>query len=88
MIFRKDKTPPHAPVPDAFTATEPVGWTWDDQESRCFEVGCNKVKKSCRFPHAATAMQKLIANFGWEIFPHPPYSPDLAASDFQIFLRL
>ncbi|GBM33223.1 hypothetical protein AVEN_28216-1 [Araneus ventricosus] len=24
-----DRTPPHVPVSDAMTATEPVGWTWD-----------------------------------------------------------
>ncbi|GBM90747.1 hypothetical protein AVEN_244380-1 [Araneus ventricosus] len=24
-----DRTPSHAPVPDAITATVPVGWTWD-----------------------------------------------------------
>ncbi|GBL76916.1 hypothetical protein AVEN_26075-1, partial [Araneus ventricosus] len=24
------RTPPHAPVPNAFTALVPVDWTWDD----------------------------------------------------------
>ncbi|GBM89276.1 hypothetical protein AVEN_98376-1 [Araneus ventricosus] len=24
-----DRTPPHASVPEAITAPEPVGWTWD-----------------------------------------------------------
>ncbi|GBM36261.1 hypothetical protein AVEN_71966-1 [Araneus ventricosus] len=27
----QDRTPPHVPVPEAFTAAEPVGWTWDVQ---------------------------------------------------------
>ncbi|GBN60666.1 hypothetical protein AVEN_98169-1 [Araneus ventricosus] len=26
---RTDRTPPHAPVPDAITATVPVGWEWE-----------------------------------------------------------
>ncbi|GBM34882.1 hypothetical protein AVEN_146625-1 [Araneus ventricosus] len=26
---RGDRTPPHASVPDAITATEQVGWAWD-----------------------------------------------------------
>jgi histone-lysine N-methyltransferase SETMAR len=26
--------------------------------------------------------------FGWEQFDHPPYSPDLAPSDFHVFLHL
>ncbi|GBM68646.1 hypothetical protein AVEN_212211-1 [Araneus ventricosus] len=28
-----DRTPPHAPVPDAITATEQVGWTWDKKQT-------------------------------------------------------
>jgi histone-lysine N-methyltransferase SETMAR len=26
--------------------------------------------------------------FGWEQFDHPPYSPDLAPSDFYVLLHL
>jgi hypothetical protein len=33
-------------------------------------------------PHTAAAKQYLITTFGWEQFDHPPYSPDLAQSDF------
>jgi histone-lysine N-methyltransferase SETMAR len=39
-------------------------------------------------PHTAAAMQDLIATFGWEQFNHPPYSPELAPSDFHVFLHL
>ena len=35
-----------------------------------------------------TATQNLITTFGWEQFDHPPYSPDLAPSDFYLFLHL
>jgi histone-lysine N-methyltransferase SETMAR len=38
-------------------------------------------------PHTATATQDLITIFGWEQFNHPPYSPDLAPSDFHVFLH-
>jgi len=38
--------------------------------------------------HTAAAMQNLIMIFGWEQFDHPPYSPDLAPSDFYLFLHL
>jgi histone-lysine N-methyltransferase SETMAR len=39
-------------------------------------------------PHTASATQDLILTFGWEQFDHPPYSPDLALSDFHVFLHL
>jgi len=39
-------------------------------------------------PHTATATQNLITTFGWKQFDHPHYSPDLAPSDFHLFLHL
>jgi histone-lysine N-methyltransferase SETMAR len=38
-------------------------------------------------PHTAAAT-RLIVTFGWEQFNHPPYSSDLAPSDFHVFLHL
>jgi len=38
--------------------------------------------------HPHTAMRNLITTFGWEQFDHSPYSPDLAPSDFHLFLLL
>ena len=31
--------------------------------------------------------QKLL-QLGWEVLIHPPYSPDIAASDFRLFRSL
>ena len=39
-------------------------------------------------PHAANRTQDLIASFGWEQFVHPPYSPNIAPSDYHVFLHL
>ncbi|GBM70796.1 hypothetical protein AVEN_127342-1 [Araneus ventricosus] len=39
-------------------------------------------------PHTAAATQELLDQFRWEIFDHPPYSPDLPPSDFHLFLKL
>src|SRR6476619_7374733 len=36
-------------------------------------------------PHTANATTSAIVEKGWTILPHPPYSPDLAPSDFHIF---
>ena len=39
-------------------------------------------------PHAALGTRQKIAELGWEILLHPPYSPDLAPSDYHLFLSL
>ncbi|BFZ13360.1 hypothetical protein BsWGS_16399 [Bradybaena similaris] len=36
-------------------------------------------------PHTARLTQEKIKNLGWKILEHPPYSPDLAPSDFHLF---
>ena len=36
-------------------------------------------------PHASLKTIEHAVNLGWTILPHPPYSPDLAPSDFQLF---
>ena len=40
------------------------------------------------WPHSAAQTQDLITSFKWEQMGHPPYSPDLAPSDFHLFLHL
>ena len=39
-------------------------------------------------PHSAAKTQDLILSFKWEQMDHPLYSPDLAPSDFNLFLHL
>ncbi|KFM58918.1 Histone-lysine N-methyltransferase SETMAR, partial [Stegodyphus mimosarum] len=39
-------------------------------------------------PHTAGVTQSLIRQFHWEHFNHPPYSPDLAPSDYHLFLHM
>jgi histone-lysine N-methyltransferase SETMAR len=39
-------------------------------------------------PHTAASTQDHIAKFGCEQFDHPPYNPDLAPSDFHVFMHL
>jgi len=35
--------------------------------------------------HSALAIQKKLANLGFQCLYHPPYSPDLAPSDCRLF---
>jgi len=39
-------------------------------------------------PHTAARTNASIKLFNWEIFNHPPYSPDLAPSDYHLFTKM
>jgi len=39
-------------------------------------------------PHVARDTKALLEKFGWDVISHPPYSPDLAPSDYHLFLNL
>jgi len=39
-------------------------------------------------PHSAGLTKNLLRQFHWDVFDHPPYSPDLAPSDFHLFPEL
>jgi hypothetical protein len=39
-------------------------------------------------PHTAGHSRMLQEHFNWELFDHPPYSPDLALSDYHLFTYL
>ena len=39
-------------------------------------------------PHSAGETCDLITKFGWDCLPHPPYSPNLAPSDYHLFPAL
>jgi hypothetical protein len=36
-------------------------------------------------PHTTARTRALQEHFDWELFDHPPYSPDLAPSDYHLF---
>ena len=40
------------------------------------------------WPHTAARTNALIKLFNWEIFDHPPYSPDLASSNYHLFSKM
>jgi hypothetical protein len=39
-------------------------------------------------PHTSLRTREHITKMGWTVLSHPPYSPDLAPSDFHLFLSL
>ena len=38
--------------------------------------------------HSSRIVRDVLREFRWELLPHPPYSPDLAPSDFFLFPKL
>jgi transposase len=36
-------------------------------------------------PHAAKVVKETLEVLQWDVLPHPPYSPDIAPSDFHLF---
>ena len=36
-------------------------------------------------PHVAFPVKNYLENSGWEVLPQPPYSPDIAPSDYHLF---
>lgn len=39
-------------------------------------------------PHTSLATCRRLHEFSWEVLPHPPYSPDIAPSDYHLFRSL
>jgi len=39
-------------------------------------------------PHVAKVVKKYLETLKWDVLPHPPYSPDLALSDYWLFRRI
>ena len=35
-------------------------------------------------PHVAMRTKETIIKIGWEVLPHPTYSPDMATSDYHL----
>ena len=36
-------------------------------------------------PHVGKEVKEVLNELNWEVLPHPPYSPDIAPSDFHLF---
>ncbi len=53
------------------------------------EGGCRVIlQQDNARPHTAKLTKEKINQLGWELLPHPPYSPDLAPSDYHLFLAM
>ena len=67
--------------------------------ARCF-ASKDSPKKSAMFtvsvlilhtimrPHASGAVSEILEKYGWQVLPHPLYSPDMSPPDFNLFPKL
>lgn len=39
-------------------------------------------------PHVSLVTRNKLLSLGWDVLPHPPYSPDLAPTDYHLFRSL
>jgi len=39
-------------------------------------------------PHASGAVSEIFEDYGWQVLPHPPYSPDMSPTAFALFPKL
>jgi histone-lysine N-methyltransferase SETMAR len=39
-------------------------------------------------PHASGAVSDILEKYGWQVLPHPPYSPDMSPPAFDVFPKL
>jgi len=37
-------------------------------------------------PHVAKVIKTYLETLKWEVLPHPPYSPNVAPSDYHLFV--
>jgi histone-lysine N-methyltransferase SETMAR len=39
-------------------------------------------------PHASGALSEILEMYGWQVLPHPSYSPDMSPPAFDFFPKL
>jgi histone-lysine N-methyltransferase SETMAR len=39
-------------------------------------------------PHASGALSEILDKYGWQVLPHPLYSPDMSPPDLDLFPKL
>ena len=58
------------------------------KESTSVARGWGTILHHNAHPHIANALTKKLYDYGWEMLPHVPYSPDMNPLDFNLFPKL
>ena len=57
------------------------------KKSAIFATGVLILQDNAR-PHASGVVSEILEKYGWQVPPHPPYSPDMSPTDFDLFPEL
>ncbi|KAL1132077.1 hypothetical protein AAG570_010035 [Ranatra chinensis] len=60
----------------------------EDRDIEVLNRGVSLLHDNASRPHTTHVIRDMFASFGWDIVTLPPYSPDLAPSDFVLFTKL
>ena len=79
------------PRPLLGLSTEHNWWDWAEHSRKNAPITTPGMTKlfSCMIMHArshvAAPVKIYLETLKWEVLPHPPYSPDVAPSDYHLF---
>ncbi|UYV72441.1 SETMAR [Cordylochernes scorpioides] len=80
--------PKQMPRPNRFGKKAMLCVWWDQTGVVYFELLKPGETHDNAPAHNATVVKNTIKDLDWELLPHPPYSPDLAPSDYHLFTSL
>ncbi|UYV78799.1 hypothetical protein LAZ67_16002821 [Cordylochernes scorpioides] len=61
---------------------------WAQRHGKLMLLHDNAAEEDNARPHLSQSVKETLKYFKWKVLPHPPYSPDIAPSDFQLFLSI
>jgi len=60
-----------------------------EEETDWSQILCSDQRSYIKtWPHASGAVSEILENYGWQVLPHPPYSPDTSPPAFDFFQKL
>ncbi|PNF31351.1 hypothetical protein B7P43_G10893, partial [Cryptotermes secundus] len=62
-------------------------WASRFRGGRLLEAGPIILHDNAR-PHIGNVVTEKLRQYGWEVLPHAPYSPDMSPPDFDLFPKL
>ena len=89
-VIAKDRMPPGSTVIAAYYRKFPQDVLRPkirQKKSAMFAAGVLILHDNAR-PHATGAASEISEKYGWQVLPHPPYSPDMSPPDFDLFPKM